>query len=1804
MSPIATHTCFGKPVFVLMCIASLAFFAPKANSQCDLHVSMVFHPNPYCYGDVVHFEAVVTGGTQPYSYVWGPWPNGNPIWSKESYLDLTMDTIYWFNVWVTDDNGCTATAHYKAYPPLMNVDVDITLNGCTAADQYALWVNPNAPTYTYQWSNGGNTNPIYGTPGNTYTVTVTNQNGCSKVITSEEVPPYVLAEADVSGPDHLCPNVNAEVSTTSSPDYSYAWSNGGTGPNSTINGPGTYSVTVTNTESGCTEEDEIVIAQTPATPAQFQVPPMACASGNSTVSLLNTSAYTQIAWSNGDAGPTVEVIPLNTYTVTLTEANGCTTVADFTLDEYYMETPVILGPADICLEQETVTLQTSPAFTSYIWDTGQTTPSIVVTDAGTYSVTVTDVHGCMATVQQTVAQAPMPYPTIAPVTPFCNGSSQTIQVQGGPFASYAWSNGATSPSIQATAAGTYTVTVSNQQQCTATASAVASTAGASPNAQITALPTSCNGTATLMATGGGSYLWSNGATTPSITTTSSGSYTVTVTNSSGCTATANGQATINAAPTVQINGPTGLCPGSTADLAATGGFASYLWSNGSTSANISVSQGDNYTVTVTNAAGCTATASFPVFFAAQPTANITGPASLCTGSNGTLTVVGNFATCTWTTGATLPAIPITQPGLYVVTVTNAQGCTATAQQAVTFGNSLAFDIVPTQTGCNGSATLSAGIGFNSYLWSNGATTPSITVSQAGPYSVTVTDQSGCSGNASESVSFPAPPTVSINGPAAVCEGSPASLVASGSNITNYLWSNGQTTASISITQSSTYAVTATDANGCTATASQPFAVLAPPMVDITGPNSVCIGNSATLALSGNFAQANWSTPAGPSSQASITATQPGTYAVTVTAANGCSATDAQTLSVSSSLSPTISSDLQACTPAGTLNAGPGYANYLWSNGATTPSINVAQIGNYSVTVSDASGCTGTATESVPAPVLPQASIQGSSSICTGGSTVFAVSGNFPQVVWSTGETTPSINVAQPGSYSVTATDANGCTAIASQNLVVSTSLSPAIASTMQPCAPAGTLHAGAGFAHYAWSNGATTPSIDVAQVGTYSVTVSDASGCTGTASTAVNMPVLPQVAIQGSPSVCTGGSTVYTALGSFPQVAWSNGQAGPSITVSQPGTYTVTATDASGCTSVASQNLSIGSSLTPDIAAAMQPCLGTATLHAGAGYATYHWSNGATTPSIDVAQAANYFVTVSDASGCTGIASEAVTMPALPTVQVSGPAAVCAGTQASLTVSGSYSSIHWSNGTNAPSIVVTQPGTYAVTVTDANGCTATDSQPLVVNPVPAPDILPNNIGCNGTGSLTAGSGFASYLWSNGATTPSINIAQAPNGGSNNYSVTVTNANGCSGQDQISVTFPAPPTAAISGANQLCEGYSETLTVPGNFVAYEWSTGETTPSIAIATGGNYSVTVTDGNGCTDEAAWTVTELPTQYTSLENYSCNIANVGTETTTLTSQSGCDSVVTTTTLLNPALVGSLSLSACPGETASFNGAPIWAGSSQDFVFTSSSGCDSILTVTVAELPAVHLEWTATPSCWNGSNGTVVLEGNAGTPPYRYAMDGGSLKSSPSFLGLSAGQYSVMVQDGNGCKMQMPVNVPATQPTVIELGDGVIHCGDAAALLEPEVISGDEAAIQWRWSNGQTTKQASIVTPGMYHLTADDGCEVQDFQTLVMPGSDWDRGYFYVPNSFSPDGNAINDHFMALVGADVEVRKFEFMVFDRWGNSMYTTFDHKSLGWDGQHREATMKPAVFAWYLKAIVVDCRGEDKEIFMEGGVTVMR
>ncbi len=329
-----------------------------------------------------------------------------------------------------------------------------------------------------------------------------------------------------------------------------------------------------------------------------------------------------------------------------------------------------------------------------------------------------------------------------------------------------------------------------------------------PSPTIAGGPTSiCQGQSLVLNAGTGftSYNWSTGANSQNITVTQQGIYTCTVTNSAGCTGTASINVTVNPNPTPVINsspypnvgGNVFFCFGNTTTLNAGGPYAAYIWSNGSTSQSINISNSVPITVTVTDINGCTGAAAVSVVENPNVTPNITG--------------------------SPIPA-------------TNG---------SVTF--------------CQGLFTnLNAGAGYPSYLWNNGSITQTIQVQNSGVYAVTITDPSGCTGTSSVNVIVNPIPNPAITGNTVICQGQTTVLTAS-AGYTNYQWSTGQAFPQIAVTNGNTYTITVTDANGCSGSASVTVTVNPLPGIGIAavGSTSFCQGDSVRLEAMGVGAAYLW-----------------------------------------------------------------------------------------------------------------------------------------------------------------------------------------------------------------------------------------------------------------------------------------------------------------------------------------------------------------------------------------------------------------------------------------------------------------------------------------------------------------------------------------------------------------------------------------------------------------------------------------------------------------------------------------------------------------------------------------------------------------------------------------------------------------------------------------------------------------------------------------------------------------------------------------------------------------------------------
>ncbi len=867
----------------------------------------------------------------------------------------------------------------------------------------------------------------------------------------------------------------------------------------------------------------------------------------------------------------------------------------------------------------------------------------------------------------------------------------------------------------------------------------------------------------------------------------------------------------------------------------TGGTApySFAWSNGSPASGIYGLGGGTYSVTVTDAAANKVSASATVTAPAPVSVGAPTFSAICTGAGTeTVSASGGTGAFTFNWGSASGSTVTLAPGGYNVTATDSKGCAASRFVSVPSPVSLSIKTVGLKCfgDCDASveAIISGGTAPFTFKWSNGATTQLNAPVIAGTYSVTVTDANGCLQSATATITNPTLITLTTTVTNAACGGASNGTanvsVSGGVAPYSYKWSSGQTTATATNLAAGSYTVSVLDANGCLKAAT----------VTITNAANFTIATSATNATCGS---AN------------------GSVSVKVT-------------------------------------GGTGPFTYKWSNNATTSTVSNVGAGTYNVTVTDANGCTQTGSVVVNASGNLSISVtvlnNASCGVSNGMIMVNILAGTAPFTYkWSDAETTAGIKGLAPGIYTVTVSDASGCTAIASATITQTSSFTVQVQTTNISCngGANGTaiimVQGGSAPYTYKWSNGATTASVNNFTAGTYTITVTDANGCTAVQTITIGQPAPMVVTLTPSSATCgaTNGSVVSLVSGGTGPYAYkySNGSTGANLTGVATGSYTLTVTDANNCTQTATVTVTGtgGPNVTANATNAF--CNGnttgsiTLTVTGGTGPYAYKFSNGATTSTVSNLAAGPYSATVTDASGCTTTVSATVTQPTAIAITLTSTNASCGQTNGALTatVTGGTApyTYKWSNGSTSSTLTGLVGGTYSVTVTDANGCTATGSS-TVTNSASTIVIMTGaiaNATCNGTAtgsatvSVSGGTAPYKYLYSNGATTATATGLLA-----GTYTVTVTDASGCSAVSApIIITQPTAITVTFTIVNAGCNPTgSVTATVTGGTGPYKflYSTGATTSAITSLAGGTYVLTVTDANNCTATQTAVVTATP--------------------------------------------------------------------------------------------------------------------------------------------------------------------------------------------------------------------------------------------------------------------------------------------------------------------------------------------------------
>lgn len=582
--------------------------------------------------------------------------------------------------------------------------------------------------------------------------------------------------------------------------------------------------------------------------------------------------------------------------------------------------------AGLCDGSATATITGGSGSFSYAWGpSGITAATAKNLCAGTYSVTISDAVNttCTTVLSYTITEPPAVVVTPASTGTTCgdaNGSVSATATGGSGTFNYTWSSGGNAQTVNKLAAGTYTVSVHDANDCLVISTAVITNAGTRPTAVITSTPItcfgSCDGSAHISATGGTgvySYSWSSTANAQTISSLCAGSYTVTITETaSGCSATASAIFTQPTALVTTVTPTNAFCGQSNGNIvvSASGGTVpyTYSWSNGATSATVNNLGANTYTVTVKDQSFCLSTKTATITNTSGPTINtLAGSPILCNGSSGnsTVSITGGSAnyTYSWSNGASsaTSALSNQQIGLvagnYTVTVTDATGCQAISSITLTQPQALSAVTGITNSGCglsNGSAfaSVSGGTAAYSYTWTNGSTAITIKNLGVNSYTVTVIDSKGCTTSSTAQINDAGAPTLTTSPTNASCglsNGSVTPTVAGGTPAYTYAWSNGATAATITGLSSGTYTLSVTDSKGCLNIATALVLNYGPPSITSTVTPATCGSAngqiSVTLSGGGNTPYTySWSNGV---TSATASGLSSATYTITVTDSKGC-----------------------------------------------------------------------------------------------------------------------------------------------------------------------------------------------------------------------------------------------------------------------------------------------------------------------------------------------------------------------------------------------------------------------------------------------------------------------------------------------------------------------------------------------------------------------------------------------------------------------------------------------------------------------------------------------------------------------------------------------------------------------------------------------------------------------------------------------------------------------------------------------------------------------------------------------------
>ncbi|MCF8374455.1 MAG: gliding motility-associated C-terminal domain-containing protein, partial [Bacteroidales bacterium] len=1509
-----------------------------------------------------------------------------------------------------------------------------------------------------------------------------------------------------------------------------------------------------------------------------------------------------------------------TYTEVFITVDGCDSTVVLSL--FVNPLPIVdLGVDTGICEGDSIILSAGN-FASYLWSDGSNLSTLNVDSTSSVWVNVFDALGCTGSDTINITVNNLPIFDLGSDTVNCLGGS--ILLNAGVWNTYVWNTLETTQSIFADTSGVYFVTVIDSLGC-----ANSDTISVSISSEIISNLSVANvlcfgdstGSITTTISGGSSpflFIWDQGSSDQNLMNIPAGNYSITISDQYNCQAL---DSAIVLQPNVLLDSMVisdVLCYGDSTgsiDLSVYGGTMpySYFWNTNETTEDLSNLATGTYLVTVTDGNGCIVVDTTLI---TQPDELLLSASiidNLCYGDSAgsiEITLSGGVSpyAILWNTLADSTFIDSLPAQDYIVIVTDSNLCQLMDTISVMQPDSIQLIFAATNVLCPSDSTgaidmtVIGGIPPYSYYWNTTDTTEDISGYPAGEYYVTVTDSLGCQRIDTISITAPvfyasfAVTHLSCNGTA---NGAVNLTVVGGIAPFTYIWTGGSTTEDLTGLSGGVYAVTITDATGCSIM--DQVSVVEPNVVNLSlaVTNVSCYGltdGAIDLTVTGGTLpySYSWSGPVTAITQ-DLSGIPAGFYNVVMFDGNFCisminTIVTSPTEIISSPLIQNVSCfGLNDGSVSISVSGGIFPYEYLWSNNDTVANIDSLIAGTYQVTITDTSSCQVSLSYTVTEPNALVSSLVGTDVECYGennGNANLSVSGGTApyNFTWLSGQSTEDIFGLPAGNYYVTITDFYGCQI--TDSVIIDEPEFPLLATsevTHVSCYGGFngsidlTTTGGTPPYEFWWpSIPANTEDVTGLMEGYYNVFIIDSMGCEFETEVYVSQPLFGiQINVTMGSVSCFGGSDGFVALnvvgGTSPYTyQWLTQGTNDSISGLPMGNYFVTVTDSLGCQEFEVIGISQPDPLSLQFINTDVNCFGgndgfvNLTVNGGTSPFDFTWSNGQSTEDISTLIADSYAVTIVDANGCATQDTTIITEPAQPINAVlQGTDVNCTGgTDGSIvtTVTGGTApySFLWSNTSTLQNLTNLESGTYILTITDDNLCLFTVSiyisQPLYALEAIA---ISSNITCYGydNGEILVnaigGTSPYSYIWSTNDTTNFVN-----NLSPGTYTISVYDDHGCPEVVTTEIIEPEQIQTAYLLTEVLCYGDSTGLidmTVTGGSTPYSyvWSNANPYQDNLLVPAGWYYVTITDNQNCvaTDSIELAEPSNPIEL-SLTGYDLNCQNDHSGTVQ------CNLTGGTFPYLYSWSTGATTeyIDSLPSGT-------------YYITVTDQNGCKQIDTAEVSAPIQIEADMYVLSdyngfdvSCYGADDGIVNIEIFQGTEPYHVQWSNGGTDQYVD--NVSAGIYVIQIFDDAGCIFRDTLQL--VQPTELHVSPTAIspNCPDVSDGSIQLNVNGGNPPYSYVWSTLEYTEDILNLDVGTYTVTISDmnGC-------VFYYSDDLDYQYqecLFIPSAITPNADGYNDVWQ-IRGVELYPKMY-IEIYDRWGQVMFKSDKGYKQKWDGTY--------------------------------------